>query len=402
MVLSPTPGWIDATPCGTLQRATVAVLRLDATAAGRLTIPDRTMRLAVTSHSAIHRGTPMRHALRTAIGLSCLLSASLAASDIERLRLESPDAVLEVTPWLGGRGLHFGIPGLPNLIKVGDAVQSHPHPVVSADADDIGHLGHDVWLGPQSGWWSDQSANPARRDARAAWPPDPYLAFAQTTVLEHTSDKLVLEGIDSPVTGVRLTKTFAFDANDPATVNVGVEARNLRDTPVSRDLWFNTRASAAMRVYVPVDGESDVRMETSAEVAAPVWRIEDGLFSFMDAPLPAGREVRRGKAFLQPSSGWMAGFAHGQAFVIRFALEPRESIHPEHGQVELYLDHGPDIADGLLELEVHAPYRTLAPGETMAAAERWTVLRYDGPDDQASHADFLCERLALCVEAAGD
>lgn len=344
----------------------------------------------------------MRHALRTAIGLSCLLSASLAAAGIERLRLESPDALLEVTPALGGRGLHFGIPGLPNLIKVGDAVQSHPHPEVSADADDIGHLGHDVWLGPQSGWWSDQSANPARRDAKAIWPPDPYLAFAATTVLEHTAQRLVLQGIDSPVTGVRLTKTFVLDANDPATINVGVEARNIRDTTVSRDLWFNTRASSAMRVYVPVAGESDVRIETSTEVAAPVWRIENGLFSFVDTPLSAGRNVRRGKAFLHPSSGWMAGFAHGQAFVIRFTLEPREAIHPEHGQVELYIDHGTDIADGLLELEVHAPYRTLAPGETMTAAERWTVLRYDGADDQASHAAFLCERLALCTETAGD
>ncbi len=344
----------------------------------------------------------MRHALRTAIGLSCLLSASLTAGGIERLRLESADAVLEVTPSLGGRGLHFGAPGLPNLIKVGEAVQSHPRPEVSADADDIGHLGHDVWVGPQSGWWSDQSANPARRDARAPWPPDPYLAFAQTTVLEHTPHKLVLEGIDSPVTGVRLTKTFAFDANDPATIDVGVEARNIRDTPVSRDLWFNTRISAAMRVYVPVAGESDVRIETSTDVAEPIWRIEDGLFSFVDTPLPAGHDVRRGKAFIQPSSGWMAGFADGQVFVIRFTLEPREAIHPEHGQVELYIDHGAGIADGLLELEVHAPYRTLAPRETMTAAERWTVLRYDGSDESAAHVAFLCERLALCAETAGD
>lgn len=316
------------------------------------------------------------------------------AAEVERIQLRSHEAVLEVTPALGGRVLAFGLAGHPNLIKVGDPVVSRPAPDVSATADDIGYLGHDVWLGPQSGWWSDQDANPARRAARAVWPPDPYLAFAQTRVVAQSPERLVLEGIDSPVTGVRLLKSFAFDPADPSTLEVSAFARNIRDRPVSRDLWFNTRTSAATRVYVPVADAADVRVE-AAEAMAPAWRIDGGVFSFL--PPSTASTLRRGKVLLQPSAGWMAGFAHGQAFVIRFEHQPRSAIHPQQGQVELYLDHGEDIAAGLLEMEVHAPYRTLAPGEAMQARERWTVLRYDGADTPRAHLAFLCRRMQLCA-----
>jgi hypothetical protein len=338
--------------------------------------------------------------------LSCLLAACATAdTEVERVRLQTPDAVLEATPALGGRVLHFGVPGMPNLIKVGAAVDTDPAPPVSAEAGDIAHFGHDVWLGPQSGWWSDQDANAARRDANAVWPPDPYLSFAATRAVEHEASRLVLEGIDSPVTGVRLRKAFAFEPGNATTVRVEVEARNVRERPVARDLWFNTRVAASMRVYVPVATEGNVRIEPQPGMAPPDWRIEQGLFVLSASPPPAGVDVRRGKAFLQPSAGWIAGFDKGQLFVIRFEHQLRERIHPEHGQVELYLDHGADLAAGLLELEVHAPFRTLAPGETMEAGERWSVLRYDGADDPAAHAAFLCEVAAprlrapeLCVQ----
>lgn len=327
---------------------------------------------------------------RTATLLSLLFAWPALAGQPERIRLQSPEAVLEVTPALGGRVLHFAAPGAPNLLKVGAEVDARPYPEVSAHADDIGHLGHDVWLGPQSEWWTDQSVNTERRDTRAPWPPDPFLSFAVTRVLEQNADKLVLDGIDSPVSGVRLSKSFELDSKDPATVVLHVVARNIRDRPISRDLWFNTRASAAMRVYVPVAGAGDVRIESHERMAPPAWQIERGLFSLLSPPLPEDADTRRGKVFLQPSTGWMAGFFAGQALVIRFDHHPVERIHAEHGQVELYVEHGDDPAAGLLELEVHAPYRTLAAGETMVASERWSVLRYDGDDDPAAHAAFLC------------
>jgi len=341
--------------------------------------------------------------MRTCATLAVMLALCLAvfgvqAAEVERIRLQSREAAVEITPALGGRVLAFGRIGQPNLIKIGEPVVSQPTPVVSALANDIGYLGHDVWLGPQSGWWSDQHVNPARRDAKAVWPPDPYLAFAQTRVVARTPDRLVLEGVDSPVTGVRLLKSFAFDPADPATLEVTALARNIREHPVARDLWFNTRTSAATRVYVPVAHARDVRID-AVEDQAPAWHVVDGVFAFLPAD---GAVTRRGKAFLQPSAGWMAGFAQGQVFVIRFDHRPRAAIHPDQGQVELYLDHGADVAAGLLEMEVHAPFRTLAPGEAMQARERWTVLPYEGADTPQAHLAFVCARLQLCVTRAPD
>src|SRR5690554_4498731 len=80
---------------------------------------------------------------------------------------------LEVSPRLGGRVLAFGLHGRDNLLRVSDEITAQPMPEVSPEADNIGYLGHEIWLGPQSQWWLHQSANPERRAAAAQWPPDP-------------------------------------------------------------------------------------------------------------------------------------------------------------------------------------------------------------------------------------
>lgn len=337
-----------------------------------------------------------------------LLSVSTNAPAVEVIRLENSTIVLEVTPELGGRGLSFSLKDHPNLLKVGEAVQSQPTPVVSATADDIGYLGHDVWVGPQQEWWMHQDANPARRDAKANWPPDPYLAFATTKIIEQTPSRLVLEGVDSPVSGVRLRKTFQLSAAQADTVEVHASARNIRDNDIARDLWFNTRLPSSTRVYVPVADADDVRVESFTDTAiGPLLpRIENGLFSLDSPPLPNGMTARRGKVFAQPAAGWMAGFAGKQLFVIRFPHHPRELIHPAQGQIELYLDDQADASKGLLEMEVHAPYRTLKPDEEMQAMESWTVLAYGGPDTREAHTEFLCTvaapQLALAGACGGD
>jgi hypothetical protein len=40
-------------------------------------------------------------------------------------------------------------------------------------------------------------------------------------------------------------------------------------------------------------------------------------------------------------------------------------------------------------MEVHAPYRKLAPGRSMASSELWTILAYEGAATREAHADFL-------------
>lgn len=331
------------------------------------------------------------------------LLLSAAAPLVDTVRLENQVVALEVTPALGGRGLSFSLNGHPNLLKVGEPLYKLPPPAVSATGDDIGYLGHDVWMGPQEQWWMQQTVNPARRDAKANWPPDPYLAFGKTRIIDRSPTRLVLEGEDSPVSGVRLRKTYELSAVRADTVEVQALARNIRDTPVSWDLWFNTRTPGSTRVYVPVADARDARVESStgSGIVPVASRIKDGLFSFERSRLPAGMVARRGKVFLQPSAGWMAGFSGGQLFVIRFPHYARDLIHPAQGQVELYLDEQADPDKSLLEMEVHAPYRTLAPGEEMQASESWTALAYDGPDTPESHAEFLCKVAAPPLSLAG-
>jgi hypothetical protein len=326
----------------------------------------------------------------------------MTVSAVETVRLENELIALEVTPELGGRGLAFSLKGHPNLLKTGEPVVTRPKPKVSATADDIGYLGHDVWVGPQSQWWMQQDANPVRRKARVNWPPDPFLAFADTRIVERTPSRLVLEGVDSPISGVRLRKTFQLSAARVDAVEIRVTARNIRNTDIAWDLWFNTRTPSYTRVYVPVNGDDEVRMQPSTEptIGPLLPRVEHGLFSLDRAMLPEGVSARRGKVLIQPSAGWMAGFSGGQLFLIQFPHQPRSRIHPEQGQVELYLDDRADAAAGLLEMEVHAPYRILKPNEEMEAVEWWTVMPYDGPDTREAQVAFLCEEVAERMELA--
>lgn len=315
-----------------------------------------------------------------AAALSLLVPAAPAT---ERVRLDDGHLQVEIAPALGGRILHVSLPGQPNLLKVGAAVDTAPAPVPDADAGNIPYLGHELWLGPQSRWWLDQDVNPQRRAAAAQWPPDPWLAHARNRVVEHSATRLVLEGVRSPVSGLQATQSYRLSGRAPGTLELFAEAVNARGRELRRDLWFNTRVPAGSRVFVPVAKPEHARLRADENelYAAPVAWWRDGLYSLQLDPPPAGRRGRRGKVFIAPAAGWIAAFQGGQLLLIRFERQPDAAIDPEHGQVELYLDwRQDDPGAGLIELEVHAPMRTLAPGEAMRAGETWTVLPYDGPD----------------------
>ena len=138
-----------------------------------------------------------------------------------------------------------------------------------------------------------------------------------------------------------------------------------------------------------------VRSDTGEGFDGLVSSTADGLFSLEPLPPAPGLQGRRGKVFIQPRAGWIAGFNAGQAFLVHFELQPLDRIHPDQGQVELYLAWTPGQGDtGVMELEVHAPFATLAPGETTSAREWWTVRRYDGPDRRDAQVAFLQRMLA--------
>ncbi|MCC4618206.1 DUF4380 domain-containing protein [Xanthomonas campestris pv. asclepiadis] len=320
--------------------------------------------------------------------------ASSAKPAVERSQLHNDVLEVSATTAFGGRVLSFNLVGQPNVLKTGSAVEQQPAPQVSAAAGDIAYLGHDVWVGPQSQWWLHQQVNPARKAAAAVWPPDPYLSLATTRAVTRSHDQLILEGVPSPVTGVQLRKRVALSSTRADTVEVEATARNIRKDPISWDLWFNTRVAGGTRVFVPVADPADIRLQPPTEpgTVAPTYRHHGGVFALRADAREDGL-IQRGKVLLQPSAGWMAGFAGDQVLVIRFKHQPLSAIHPEQGQVELYLDAPPQHPErGLLEMEVHAPYRQLAPGEHMQANEQWTLLRYPGSDAQQAQQQFLCSK----------
>lgn len=323
-----------------------------------------------------------------ALGIAFALSTS-AQAQLPVHHLDNGTIRATVTEAIGGRLLSFSLAGKPNFLLVNETA-GDPRAPVDAGSNNVGYLGHEVWIGPQSQWWQHQNVNPGRAAAKAPWPPDPYLSLARYTLTSQGARHVELDSPASPVNGIALRKRYALVDGQPNTLELKADAVNRRDTDVAWDLWFNTRVRPDTMVYVPVAAKEDVRIEPAA--ALP-YTLEDGVLS-LDLP-QRGQAARKGKLFAQPSAGWIAGFHGGQAFIVQFTHQPRTAIHPEQGQVELYLDADPALpGKGLLEMEVHAPYLRLAPNESMAASERWTILPYDGPATREGHIAFLRQQAA--------
>jgi hypothetical protein len=323
-------------------------------------------------------------------------AATSEADAVERIRLDDGHLQVEVAAGIGGRVVHLSLPGRGNLLHVGPALSGVPAPAPSADGPDLPYFGHELWLGPQSRWWLDQDLNPARRKAAAPWPPDPWLAHARNRIVERGDTALELEGVPSPVSGLQASQSFRLSGASPGTLEITAEAVNRRSGEVRRDLWFNTRLPAGSRVFAPVARPGDARLRPDADEVfdGPVGWWGEGLYSLELEPPSPGKRGRRGKIFIAPSAGWIAGFNAGQLLLIRFERQPDALIDAEHGQVELYQQwHADDPAAGIMELEVHAPIRTLAPGESMRAGETWTVFPYDGPDTREAQRAALEQAL---------
>ncbi len=314
-----------------------------------------------------------------------------AQAEVETIRLANDTLAVELTPDIGGRLLSAHLVNKPNFLKVGDAVVTDPNPDVSPAANNIGYLGHEVWVGPQSQWWQQQLVNDERRAAKAVWPPDPYLILAKNKTQEKNAQQVILQSPNSPVSGVAIKKTYSLVDGNSNQLKLDVEATNIRDSKVAWDIWFNSRVPHTTQVYVPVATMNDVRVEhfSDATYDGLTHHFSDGIFALENAN-SANKQGRKGKVFIQPLQGWMAAFRNDQLLIIQFTLQPKSAIHPEQGQIELYqefLHSEPDA--GLLELEVHAPYKVLAPGASMSATESWTLLPYTGANTPAAQVEFL-------------
>lgn len=322
-----------------------------------------------------------------------MLSSSTlpAQAEVARLPINNGTVAIEITPDIGGRVLSANLVNQPNFLQIGGAIESHPNPEVTPESYNIPYFGHETWVGPQSQWWVHQLLNPQRAAAKAVWPPDPFLILAKNTVQEKSAQQVILQSPNSPISGITMQKTFSLVEAKPNQIRLDVMAQNIRDSKVAWDIWFNTRVPHTTNVYVPVVSMSDVRVEhfTDATYGPLEHNFSDGIFALENFSSRT-HQGRKGKVFIQPAQGWMAAFRDQQLLIIQFALQPKSAIHPEQGQIELYQEFlNSRLDEGLLELEVHAPYKTLKPHESMSATEIWTLLPYNGEQTPRAQRIFL-------------
>jgi hypothetical protein len=330
--------------------------------------------------------------------LAGVFGTAMADEKVHSFQLTNGVIQAEVTADIGGRILAFSLVNKPNFLKIGEAVVGNPNPIVNSQAGAIGYLGHEMWIGPQSQWWTQQTINSNRATAKAEWPPDPFLTLAKNKILEKSPKNIVLRSPESPVSGLKMTKSFSLTSNNKNSIKLKVVAKNTRKESVAWDIWFNTRVSAATQVYVPVDNKNDVRVKLFEDTVqdAFVPSIQQKIFSLDLTALSTNRNAGKVKLMIQPAAGWMAGFRDEQAFIVQFSYQPLSAIHPEQGQIELYFDYlANNVEDGLIEMEVHTPYKKLLADEEMIGNELWTILPYAGASTYDAQVTFLREQAKM-------
>lgn len=339
------------------------------------------------------------------IGFLAAASSLALAQAPEKIQLKTDDVHFEMLAGIGARATHLSLPGKENFFRVNqDLLQRHSAPQVDVKGYNLPYFGHEVWLGPQSAWWKQQNLNEARNKAGAVWPPDPYLVLAPYEVVVRDEKQVQLRGPESPVSGVRMSKTYSLASDQPGTIVASASVENIRQQPVSWGLWFNSRVHSDTQIYVPVSSTDAVRVVEfpGPNSTVPDYTLTSGLFALSLTPPGEGFNRRHGKIFIHPSAGWLAGFRGDQLLIIHFDLQPRELIHPEQGQIELYHDYYPEKPEeGVLELEVHFPYGQINPGEMRHGREKWTLVAYSGENTASAQRKFLCEQLkALSLDAS--
>ena len=310
---------------------------------------------------------------------------------MELIELTNGTVVLGVVPPLGGRVVLLKTAGGENLLDSDPKRWKPPYPHPALGTAFRPWNGRIVWVGPQTGFWSQQDLRADRKKERAGWPPDPFNETGRFEVVERTATLLKIKGATSPVTG--LAFEHEYEITGERTVRMKTTATNGRTTPVSWDLWPNTRVRTEGFPYVLTDPLQMLRMDgprpDDPDVGAYPSELLDGWLT-----LPPGRKPESGrkklwvKAYVRPATGLIAYFLGKQLLLIRAPIVPKAKLHGEQAFIELYRGAGKGD-DDILELEMHGPYETLAPGASMSFEQTFELLDYEGPETQEGHVARL-------------
>ncbi|HSD66541.1 MAG TPA: DUF4380 domain-containing protein [Vicinamibacteria bacterium] len=310
---------------------------------------------------------------------------------MELIELTSGKLVVGVVPPLGGRVVLLKAAAGENLLDSDPKRWKPPYPPPMLGTPFQPWNGRIVWVGPQTGFWSQQDLRPELKAAKAGWPPDPFNETGRFDVVEKTATLLKLKGATSPVTG--LAFEHEYEITGERTVRMKATATNGRAAPVSWDLWPNTRVRPEGFPYVLPDPLQMLRMDgpalTDGEAGAYPSEVRGGWLT-----LPPGKKADSGrqrlwaKAYVRPARGLIAYFLGPHLLLIRAPIVPREKLHGEQAFIEVYRGVGRG-ADSILELEMHGPYEALAPGASTSFEQTFEVLDYDGPPTPEGHVARL-------------
>ncbi len=331
-----------------------------------------------------------------ALGALCAASRVAPAGEregttgMERIDLTNGRIVLGVLPSLGGRVVRLQTSGGENVLDSDPKYWLPPYPAPALDTKFQPWNGRIVWVGPQSGFWSQQELEPELKKAKAVWPPDPFNETGRFEVVERTPTRLRLKGTTSPVSGLAFEHEYAITGE--RTVRMKTTATNGRLAPVAWDLWPNTRVRPEAFPYVPLDPRQRLRMDgpKAGEVEAGAYpsAVYGPWLTLAPGAQPeAPRRRLWAKAYVQPARGLIACFVGQKLLLIRAELVPMERLHPEQAFVEIYRGAGKDAT--VLELEMHGPYQTLAPGAQMSFEQTFELVDYDGATTLEGHLKRL-------------
>jgi len=314
-----------------------------------------------------------------------------SGAGMDLIELTNGTVVVGVVPPLGGRVVLLKTAGGENLLDSDPKRWKPPYPRPMLGTPFEPWNGRIVWVGPQTGFWSQQDLRPELKKAKAGWPPDPFNETGRFDVVERTPTLLKLKGVASPVTGLALE--HEYEITGERTVRMKTTATNGRTTPVSWDLWPNTRVRTEGFPYVLTDALQMLRMDgprpDDPDVGAYPSEVRGGWLT-----LPPGRKPESGrkklwvKAYVRPATGLIAYFLGKQLLLIRAPIVPRAKLHGEQTFIELYRGAGKG-EDNVLELEMHGPYETLAPGASMSFEQTFELVDYEGPETPEGHVARL-------------
>ncbi len=305
---------------------------------------------------------------------------------MELIELTNGTIVVGVIPPLGGRVVLLKAAGGENLLDSDPKLWKPPYPRPALGTPFQPFSGRIVWVGPQTRFWSQQDLRPELKRAHAGWPPDPFNETGRFEIVGKTATLLKLKGATSPVTG--LAFEHEYEITGERTVRMKTTATNGRATPVSWDLWPNTRVRPEGTPYVALDPTEMLRLDgprpDDGDSGVYPNEVRGGWLTLVPGRKPgSGRKKLWAKAYVRPARGLIACFVGRQLLVIRAPVVPKEKLHGEQAFIEIY--RGVVKKENVLELEMHGPYETLPSGASMSFEQTFEVLDYNGPRTQEGH-----------------